>query len=193
MDVPLSELESAALQFMPFGVIILDAQARIRLVNPRAAKLLGVQLRGTLGRRFMDTPAAPDLAYYSHIVKGIVNPDDYTNYRWVARMQGRSLHFIASVLKQNSSRKVGTVIVFDDVSHHLFATELFGALFHDITAPLATIQASSEFLLLAQDDLAGDVQREIVSVIHETAKRATELKQRYREELEKRQKDSLDE
>lgn len=131
------------------GVIGLDAAGRMRIVNKRAAELLGPELERRVGESFADI--APDL---SELVDQTARrPDRRADAQIKLTVDGRArtLH-VRAAAETSGEQVVGYVVTCDDVSDLLAAQRMAAwgdvarRIAHEIKNPLTPIQLSAERL-----------------------------------------------
>ena len=137
----------AVLSGVSAGVIGLDADGRVRIANPSAERLLGLQADALLGRRLVET--VPGLA-------GVVDADA-NGSRAKAQSQvtllinGEDRSFDVRVTREQGQSE-GSVVTIDDITELVSAqrTSAWGdvarRIAHEIKNPLTPIQLSAERL-----------------------------------------------
>ncbi|MDT8442223.1 MAG: ATP-binding protein [Desulfuromonadales bacterium] len=137
------------------GVVSIDSQGNLTTINKSAAHLLRLDPDKILGRNFRDVvPSA-----YQHIVKDILkellNSGKDSLRRQITLPAGDNrLTLLVNVatLKDENSEFMGTVVVFDDLTHLLKVQrmaawrEVARRIAHEIKNPLTPIQLSAQRL-----------------------------------------------
>lgn len=150
------------------GIISTDWRGRIDTLNSAAEKLLGVKGRNARGRDaggLLRKIGAPDLAAILDELEG----EQGLARKEVSLTQsnGRplTLRAVASVVRGPKGKRMGKVIVFEDVtelirSKQLIAwSEMARQVAHEIKNPLTPMKLSAQQLLQSHRDSAGDFDR----------------------------------
>lgn len=135
------------------GVVVLDEQLRLRLVNTCAEQILGVPLRGMDGRLLSGIVAEHPLlrSFADAVSVAITEAAEGEWQRQVERLSknGQQVLFLHGTRLTTATDR-GYVIVFDDITHLLQAErqaawgEVARRLAHEIKNPLTPIQLSAE-------------------------------------------------
>ena len=166
---------SAVLDTMADGVIVLDYQGEISLVNPSAAISLGINTESYRGVKFIELVR-------DHEIQNLVNQCLKNTEITVGEVEISSGGFfnVLAIPLYAADRSVneGVLITFHDISRfrRLENTrrEFVANVSHELRNPLAGIKALTE-TLENFDDLERDVRKEFVDRITEDVDRMTNL------------------
>lgn len=161
------------------GVVSLDVDEKITMVNRHASKLLQVKDRRLVGKHVKDV-LKPE---YYEVFQNMLQQMRQHNAESIQRelrfeLGGRSipLQMTLSLLTDDNQKEIGQVVVFDDLSPVLGAqraaawTEVARRIAHEIKNPLTPIKLSAERLEKKfgpgiQDPVFTDCVRTIVSQV----------------------------
>lgn len=135
------------------GVIVLDEQFRLNLVNASAEHILGTTLRNVIGHTLFDVVNKHVLL--RSFAQGVMDAaTESANKEWQRQVERLSKNGEQILLlhgtRLTTATERGFVIVFDDISHLLQAErqaawgEVARRLAHEIKNPLTPIQLSAE-------------------------------------------------
>lgn len=137
------------------GVVVLDEQFRLRLVNTCAEQILGIPLRGMTERALSEIAAEHILlrSFADAVMSAATESGGSEWQRQVERMSknGNQMLLLHGT-RLTTAMDSGFVIVFDDITHLLQAErqaawgEVARRLAHEIKNPLTPIQLSAERL-----------------------------------------------
>ncbi len=146
------------------GVLVIDHDFKIVLVNPVAQKILNVFSSDLLGRDLRETllifkgkedPASPERPITSAIQSGEVVDIELTDNFYCLSVSGRLFPIAISIAPFWSDRIAGAVMIFRDISEEQKLEEARNSFIslasHQLRAPLTSIRWFMEMLL------AGDV------------------------------------
>lgn len=137
------------------GVISLDRDGRITMVNRHAAKLLEVQSQLLVGQNVQKVLKAEHFAIFQNMIQQMRAHSAESIQREVRiDIRGRQvpLQMTLSFLTDESNNEIGMVLVFDDLTPVLGAqraaawTEVARRIAHEIKNPLTPIKLSAERL-----------------------------------------------
>ncbi len=181
----LQELETFhrhVVETLPSGIVTVDPQGRIGLINGTACQILGIRREEAEGRG-----AEEILAGLTLDSRGRGSPERRPEVLF-RRRDGTEIHlgFSHSPMRDADGSAVGTVVIFQDltpikameerirVADRLAAMgELAAGLAHEIRNPLASITGSSQ-MLREIDDLP-DVSRTLLQIIERESLRLNGL------------------
>jgi PAS domain S-box-containing protein len=140
------------------GVLSLDEDGRIETFNGRASEILGLAPEGARGRTLEETLGRAETA---RLVEAVAAVRDGREERHEAQTvcempQGRrTLSFVASTLRGEGHRPIGTVVVVEDLTE-ILATQRLTAwkeaverVIHEIKNPLTPVGLAAETLKTA--------------------------------------------
>jgi len=135
------------------GVIVVDEQFRLRLVNASAEQILGTRLRNMQDRRLSEIVSEHVLlrSFVDAIIRASTTSEGIEWQKQVERLSrsGDQMLLLRGT-RLNAAVEGGHVIVFDDITHLLQAErqaawgEVARRLAHEIKNPLTPIQLSAE-------------------------------------------------
>lgn len=137
------------------GVIVVDEQFNLRLVNASAEQILGVPLRMRLGITLVEL--ASEYILVNSFVEAVLGaPAAMSGNEWQKQIERLSRNgqqvLLLRCTRLSTAMEKGLVIVFDDITHLLQAErqaawgEVARRLAHEIKNPLTPIQLSAERL-----------------------------------------------
>ncbi len=175
-----AQLESV-LANLDAGVMVLDSDLRLTLANPGADRIIGVSLADHLGQPLAALPRVGELAervraaFNEQVASGAASwQRQFALYRpVVASGPGSAVPASTeqTLLARGSilpERRVGYVIVFDDISEVISAqraiawAEVARRLAHEITNPLTPIQLAAERMRHKLHDRLSPVDAELL-------------------------------
>ena len=184
-----TEMLSTTLASIVDGVIAVDPEQRVQLLNPAAEALTGWSRERAQGRRLrevfdlrsQDGEPAPDLIRQSFDARQAVGDIHGTEPRWVLRSADGVFRWVvasAHPMLRDEAEIVGALVAFRDVSPEIEADEMkrdfVSAVSHELRTPLTSIRG---FLstLLADPDMPGSTRREFLQIVSDQAGRLTRL------------------
>lgn len=134
------------------GVVVVDEQLKLRLVNTSAEQILGVSLKRMIGVPLFEIVS--EYVLLRGFVESITTAANSLNNEWEKQIERMSKHGEQVLLlhgtRLSTAIKGGYVVVFDDITHLLQAErqaawgEVARRLAHEIKNPLTPIQLSAE-------------------------------------------------
>lgn len=137
------------------GVVSIDPEGHITMVNRHAAKLLSVEATQLIGQHIAQVLLPEHYAILENMIKQMrMHQSDSIQREVRVQIRGRSipLQLTLSFLNDDSGNSIGMVLVFDDLSPILGAqraaawTEVARRIAHEIKNPLTPIKLSAERL-----------------------------------------------
>lgn len=147
------------------GVITINSEGLIALINPSAQSLLGLTPDSVLGRPASEVLSGDYLPIYSDLVTGIMNARSSTVSKQLSvSVKGTWLTLMcqASSLHVDNYDSMGILIVFDDLTQLLRMQrmaawrEVARRIAHEVKNPLTPIQLSAQRLRRKYLDRLGD-------------------------------------
>ena len=137
------------------GVISVDKEGKLTTVNKSAERLLNVNTSDVLGRHFREVLRSDQMDIVNGILREIIMGKQDTISKQVTiptQDTKLTLQVNLSLLKDENDEFMGTVVVFDDLTHLLKAQrmaawrEVARRIAHEIKNPLTPIQLSAQRL-----------------------------------------------
>jgi two-component system nitrogen regulation sensor histidine kinase NtrY len=137
------------------GVISVDKEGKLTTVNKSAERLLNVNTRDVLGRHFREVLRSDQMDIVNGILREIIMGKQDTISKQVTiptQDTKLTLQVNLSLLKDENDEFMGTVVVFDDLTHLIKAQrmaawrEVARRIAHEIKNPLTPIQLSAQRL-----------------------------------------------
>jgi two-component system nitrogen regulation sensor histidine kinase NtrY len=147
------------------GVITINQQEQIALINPSAQKMLGLIPNKVLGRPASEVLSGEYLPIYTELVAGLKNSRSSTVSKQLSvSVAGKGLTLMgqASPLHVESDESMGVLVVFDDLTQlqrmqRMAAwREVARRIAHEVKNPLTPIQLSAQRLRRRYLDKLGD-------------------------------------
>jgi two-component system nitrogen regulation sensor histidine kinase NtrY len=137
------------------GVISVDKEGILTTVNKSAERLLNINNRDVLGRHFREVLRPAQLDIVNGILRDIIlgKQDTISKQVTIPTQETKlTLQVNLSLLKDENDEFMGTVVVFDDLTHLIKAQrmaawrEVARRIAHEIKNPLTPIQLSAQRL-----------------------------------------------
>jgi two-component system nitrogen regulation sensor histidine kinase NtrY len=137
------------------GVISVDKEGVLTTVNKSAERLLNINTRDVLGRHFREVLRPAQLDIVNGILRDIIlgKQDTISKQVTIPTQETKlTLQVNLSLLKDENDEFMGTVVVFDDLTHLIKAQrmaawrEVARRIAHEIKNPLTPIQLSAQRL-----------------------------------------------
>jgi two-component system nitrogen regulation sensor histidine kinase NtrY len=137
------------------GVISVDRRGRLTTINKSAEKLLRIQTSKVLGKNFREVLKPEHLTMVKDLIKlQAGSGKDAIQKQVTLSLEDRKLTLLANLtsMRDESGEFMGTVVVFDDLTHLVRAQrmaawrEVARRIAHEIKNPLTPIQLSAQRL-----------------------------------------------
>lgn len=137
------------------GVISIDKEGRLSTINKSAETLLKLQISKIVGKNFLDVVSAEHLPMVKEFLKDLtVSGKDSIRKQVTIPVQENKVTFLFNIttLRDENHEFMGTVVVFDDLTHLIKAQrmaawrEVARRIAHEIKNPLTPIQLSAQRL-----------------------------------------------
>ncbi|OHB32930.1 MAG: PAS domain-containing sensor histidine kinase [Desulfuromonadaceae bacterium GWC2_58_13] len=137
------------------GVISVDKEGRITTINKSAENLLKIQTGKVVGRNFRDVVSTEHLPMVKEFLKDLmISGKDSIRKQVTLPVLENKVTFLFNVttLRDENNEFMGTVVVFDDLTHLIKAQrmaawrEVARRIAHEIKNPLTPIQLSAQRL-----------------------------------------------
>lgn len=157
----------AILRSIGDGVIVGDRMGRIRLINPAAERILGINAEVFLGRPLVDLPGAPQ--------------DDTTDTNWMHQITlgERTVRAHFAPVVSSKDEWLGSVVVYHDITREVVAdklkSEFVATASHELRTPLTSIRGYVDMLKLGTFGALTEAQRDFLTIIKNNVTRLVEL------------------
>ena len=129
---------AAVLDHMADGVVITDAQGRVQLINPAAARLMGLDAAMAMGRSFVQVVRDHRLVELWRLCRG-------TGQDQIGEMDRDGLYLRAVVSPHHVTGAKGSLVVLQDLSQmrrlEAVRRDFVGNISHELRTPLASLKA----------------------------------------------------
>jgi two-component system phosphate regulon sensor histidine kinase PhoR len=165
-----------ALKVMMEGLIILDSQTRIELVNPAARRLLDLDKKADLAtvERTLDQLGFRALMTFSGRMAG----QNGGQFR-IKSSQSRLLDVRWSLMTSDWGQMLGWVVTMRDITSEVAAeatkSEFIAAISHELRTPLTSIQNSVSNILAGVTGKVNDKTRQYLEVMKKDCHRFADL------------------
>lgn len=158
----------AILQSMDSGVIAVDRNNKVIMINPYAKKMFGVT-KDIIGQNLLDNIRDFELENIFH-----KSDDDYKEIK-ILWPQERELRIkTADII--NRSEHIGTVAVVQDITEvkklEIMRTQFVANVSHELKTPLTSIKGFAETLKYVEDT---ETKEKFLNIINEETERLTRL------------------
>lgn len=170
------------------GIITLDKQGQITMLNRMAERIFGILSDEAKGKPFYHIFKEPLRTSMRHLVMSTMLNQEVTNYDVeypLSNKQILSLSFNTSLLKNEDDTIIGFVIACRDITEikeldamkklSQLKSEFLSNISHELRTPLTSIKAYSETLLTRHDRMPTQVRLECLSIIDSESDRLARL------------------
>ncbi len=165
------------------GVIVLDKENTIQIINPTAARLLnrsGDELIGQKANNIWDVKANEQMLNYLNNIRIIDiegSSHEYLNFELVR--ENKNLRLIITPLYDISNEKLGAVIVIQDRTKEaeieLIKQEFISNVSHELRTPITSIKCYVDTLCSHNDQIDEKTRTEFLSIVNEETDRLSNL------------------
>ncbi len=158
----------AILRSIADGVVVGDRRGRVRMINPAAEVILGIQANAFLGRQMSDLPGVP------------TDPLQ-TQLEGVQQLQvgEHALHAHFAPVRAADGEGLGSVVVYHDITREVMAdrlkSEFIATASHELRTPLTSIRGYVDLLLLGTLGPVSDAQGNFLKVVKNNVARLVDL------------------
>ncbi|MCM8813933.1 MAG: cell wall metabolism sensor histidine kinase WalK [Candidatus Omnitrophica bacterium] len=166
---------NAVLKNVAEGLVIVDKQGKVLLLNPAAEKLLGVNKEQKIGSNILDGLTEGQMVSYTkdkqqQVEIELAGPSEATK---------RTLRASSAVIESEDGQPIGMVSVLSDVTKQKEVQRMkdtfVSSVSHELRAPLISIQKSlSLFLEMGNVQMTGD-QKRFLEIASNNAQRLSQL------------------
>lgn len=165
------------------GVIVLDKENIIQIINPASARLLnraGDELIGQKANDIWDIKTNEEILTYLNNIR-IANPEnhsfEYLNLELIR--ENKNLKLIITPLYDANNEKLGAVIVIQDRTKEaeveLIKQEFISNVSHELRTPITSIKCYVDTLCSHKDQIDDKVRTEFLSIVNEETDRLSNL------------------
>lgn len=158
----------AILRSIDDGVIVGDRLGRIRMMNPAAEHVLGLNAEAFLGRQMAELPGIPAKL-----------PTYQPEHLQQIQVGERSLRAHIAPVRASSGEWLGSVAVYRDVTREVLADrlkrEFIATASHELRTPLASIRGYVDLLLIGTLGNLSEPQGDFLKVVKNNVLRLAEL------------------
>ena len=137
---------------MADGVVVVDDQGKILMMNPAAEDIYGATLAQVAGKSLAEAVRDPHLLAIAHDMGTVPGTETYEPGVKVvsAEESRRTLRASAAVVQNEAGKTVGMVAILPDVTKHnelaRMEREFVAHVTHELRAPLSAIRAALEIM-----------------------------------------------
>jgi PAS domain S-box-containing protein len=157
----------AILRSIGDGVVVSDRLGRIRMINPAAEKMIGVNAEEYQGRLTTDLPGAHELPTSGN---GVVER---------VQLKARTLHANYAPVLSPSGDSLGSVIVFHDITREAMTdrlkSEFIATASHELRTPLTSIRGYVDLLLIGTFGQLTQAQIDFLKIVKNNVVRLVDL------------------
>ncbi len=165
------------------GVIVLDKENTIQIINPTAGRLLnrsGDELIGQKANSIWDVKTNEQILNYLNSIRVIDiegHPHEYLNLELIR--ETKNLKLIITPLYDTNNEKLGAVIVIQDRTKEaeieLIKQEFISNVSHELRTPITSIKCYVDTLCSHNDQIDEKVRNEFLSIVNEETDRLSNL------------------
>jgi len=173
-----AEIE-AMVESMGDGVVVIDPDHHLRLINAAARRMLGLDQRPVEGLLFPEQVLAPEVT--GALAELLRQPNGAATGEVALEESGRPkvLSVQAAPVHDEQGQPLGRVIVLTDVTHlkelDRIKTELISFVSHELRTPLTSIMGYSSTLMHSGAKLSPEIQQECLQTIVQECDRLNRL------------------
>jgi PAS domain S-box-containing protein len=165
---------------LDFGILILDAQGRVRHANRHMLELLGVRREALLGKRCAEAVA------HGALVDLVEEATEGSQGDTAAGVEaefgknapGRFFRLMRRPVLDATGDRIGTMVVAEDITRAKIAeraqNDFIGQVAHELFTPLTSMKTHAE-MLISGDIKDVEMQKEFYNTINDEADRLTAL------------------
>jgi len=165
------------------GVIVLDKENTIQIINPTAGRLLnrsGDELIGQKANSIWDVKTNEQILNYLNSIRVIDiegHPHEYLNLELIR--ETKNLKLIITPLYDTNNEKLGAVIVIQDRTKEaeieLIKQEFISNVSHELRTPITSIKCYVDTLCSHNDKIDEKVRNEFLTIVNEETDRLSNL------------------
>ncbi len=164
---------------LPEGVMVVDSDVRLVMMNPTAEHLLNVSFKPYIHSHILDQKMPDSLR--DAFMRVFNTQSHITTQAVMARFDGktRTFHIIGSGLRSSQQHPQGWVVILRDVSHERELESLRDAFLrtvtHELRTPLTSVMGFVELLLKSQIGAISKDQRVALDIVYQESNRLKNL------------------
>ncbi len=155
----------AILRSIGDGVVVADKLGLVRLINPAAEVMLGIDAEAYIGRMISDLPGLPNLAQAAPIDKMQVGE--------------RTLRTLPTPVRSPDNEPLGIVVIYHDVTREALTdklkSEFIATASHELRTPLTSIRGYVDLLLLGTFGELAPAQADFLKIVKSNVGRLVDL------------------
>ena len=165
------------------GVIVLDKENTIQIINPAAGKLLnrsGDELLGQRANNIWDVKTNEQVLNYLNSIRITAtegHPYEYLNLELIR--ENKNLKLIITPLYDTNNEKLGAVIVVQDRTKEaeveLIKQEFISNVSHELRTPITSIKCYVDTLCSHANQIDEKIRNEFLSIVNEETDRLSSL------------------
>ncbi len=167
----------AVIRSIAEGLVVVDAEGKVIMMNPAAEKLLGVEKENTFGKKLTENLKEEQLI---SLIKSspdkenkeieLSSPDDETK---------KVLRASSAVIEDENGKTVGMVSVLSDITKQRelerMKSNFIASVSHELRTPLIAIEKSVSLLLSKTTGPISETQEQFLKIAHRNLKRLSRL------------------
>ena len=157
------------------GLVVVDAEGKVIVMNPAAEKLLGVSKKEKIGRPITENLKASHLASFTHGGEENREIEIYSEEDETKKI----LRASSAVIENENGQTVGMVSVLSDITKQKeldqLKAEFVSKVSHELRTPLIAIQKSVSLLFSESAGKISETQKQFLSMAERNLKRLTLL------------------
>jgi PAS domain S-box-containing protein len=165
----------AVLKSIAEGLVVVDSQGKVIMMNPAAEKLLGVSKKDKIGKNLLENLKDEQIV---SLIKGsekereieLISQRDETK---------KILRASSAVIEDENGRTIGMVSVLSDITKQKeldrMKSQFIASVSHELRTPLVAIEKSISLLLNKEAGPISKTQEEFLSIAERNLKRLSQL------------------
>ncbi len=167
----------AVIRSIAEGLVVVDAEGKVIMMNPAAEKLLGESKKEKIGRRVLDNLKAEQLVSLVHDTPG--REDKEIELVSAQAETKKVLRASTAVIENEYGQTVGMVSVLSDITKQKKLDEMksgfVASVSHELRTPLVAIDKSISMILQGEAGQVSETQQQFLSIAERNIKRLSLL------------------
>lgn len=164
------------------GVIVLDKEGTVQIINPAAKRLLNRSGDELLGQKFentLDTKLNEQIINFLTVIKAdpVTHISEYANFEFTR--ENKILKLIITPLYDSNDEKLGAVLVVQDRTKEaeidLIKQEFISNVSHELRTPITSIKCYVDTLHSHSEKINDETRAEFLSIVNEETDRLSNL------------------